>query len=125
MAAINLSTITIPAKQTAVPGKDAYNQEMFYGVMLDLLALAKTAGFALSDQNWITLNGKVDTLNTALATLNAKLDALKTAIDGVSVNVSGTDLTNLIAELVSLKQSIESFSASVLAIADVREVADW
>jgi hypothetical protein len=89
MATLNLSTITIPAKGTQTPGKDSYNQEMFYGVLLDILALAKSSGFEVSDQRLIDI---------------------KTAIDGVSITVGAPDLSEL-------KASIDSFSISVLAAA--------
>lgn len=64
MATINLSAITLPAKSAwpNIPGKDTYNQEKFYGVLLDLLALAKTNGFTWTDQGPLDLSAKMDTL---------------------------------------------------------------
>ena len=93
MATLNLSTITIPAKGDKNPGKDAYNQEMFYGVLLDVLALAKADGFEVSDQ---------------------RLLDIKTAIDGVSITVGAPDLSEI-------KKAIEDFGLSVLAIADIQQ----
>jgi hypothetical protein len=117
MASLNLSAITVPAKHTQTPGKDAYNQEMFFGILLDLASAAKASGFSVNDQDFVTLNGKLDTLNGKLDTLNGKLDTLKTAIEGVSVTVGGTDLTNLLTRFDELKAALLSFSSSVLLAA--------
>jgi hypothetical protein len=102
MATLNLAGITIPTKQNNTPGKDAFNQEMFFGILLDVAAAAKANGFTVSDQDVINLLAKLDTLNTALTTLNNNLSAINTAIQGITLTGGVSDLTTVNAQLTAI-----------------------
>lgn len=57
MATINLNQLTIPIPQPYSRSEPTRNQEDLAFVLLQLLELAKEAGFAVSDQLNITVSG--------------------------------------------------------------------
>jgi hypothetical protein len=119
MATINLTPITIPSKSTLAPGKDAYNQEMAFGVVLDLLTLAKTNGLTYDDQALPNLNAKLDALNAKIDTLNDKLENIKnTALDpqGIIDAICMLAFQNFALELGNLTIR---FMHNTLSVADV------
>lgn len=90
----NLSSLTIPGKSTLTPGKDAFNQEAFFGMLIDLAAIIKASGFSWSDQSQSGSQNNEDILEQ-LTSLNAKLDDLIQAVKDLAYNGEIIDLGDI------------------------------
>jgi hypothetical protein len=100
MAEMTLSGVTFPAP-APYNDKDPTKQlENLCYVLLQVLHIAQGAGFKFGDVDKLTKNG---------------LD-IKTAIDGISLSVSPTDLTDLIAAIKDLQYNGETLDLGPLKI---------
>lgn len=94
MPDFSFENLSIPPKSTLTAGKDAFNQEAFFGMLLDLATIIKTSGYTWSDQGQSGSSQREELLDQ-LTTLNAKLDSLIEAVKDLSYNGEIIDLGDI------------------------------